>query len=61
MAFGIENPPHKDESEQMRYLRLGLDAYNKYLRRQFKYQLAITILKNFISNMYVQLPKKGMK
>ena len=29
----------------MRYLRLGLDSYNKYLRRRFKYQISDSIIK----------------
>jgi hypothetical protein len=31
----------------MRYLRLGLDSYNKYLRRRFKYQISDNTIKRF--------------
>ena len=53
--------PHNEEFDQMRYLRLGLDSYNKYLRRRVKYQIVIILLNNFIPNIFVQLLKKGMK
>ena len=33
----------------MRYLRLGLDSYNKYLRRRVKYQISDNIIKQFYS------------
>ena len=39
--------PNKEEFEQMRYLRLGLDSYNKYLRRRLKYQISDNIIKQF--------------
>jgi hypothetical protein len=39
--------PHKEEFEQLRYLRLGLDSYNKYLRRRLKYQISDNIIKKF--------------
>jgi hypothetical protein len=37
----------EEEFEQMRYLKLGLDSYNKYLRRRFKYQISDNNIKKF--------------
>jgi len=41
--------PHNEEFDQMRCLRLGLDSYNKYLRRRVKYQISDNIIKQFYS------------
>ena len=41
----------------MRYLRLGLDSYNKYLRRRVKYQISDNIIKQFYSK-YIRTTTK---
>ena len=39
---------HKEkEFEKIRYLKLGLDSYNRYLRRRLKYQISDNIINKF--------------